>query len=77
MLKSFLVHSPQPLKAGYAAPSIYQNAGFLKTPTGFKPPRERGQFPHAIADCPITLFSQQRPLTGRQKPIPEASSMCP
>jgi exodeoxyribonuclease VII large subunit len=40
-------------------------------------PQGRYQFPHAIADCPITLFSQQRPLTGRQKPIPEASSMCP
>jgi len=37
---------------------------------------EVGSVAHAVAAAP-TPYSQHKPLTGRQKPAPEASSMCP
>ncbi len=53
---------PPPLKAGYAAPSAYPNAGLppshnRPTRPGHRlgPPRSKGLYPHAFAGCPRSL----------------------
>lgn len=40
-------------------------------------PRGQDYGPHAIAGSPIPLNSQHQPPTGRQRPAPGTSQVCP